>query len=165
MPEKLYRRHVLPELPRKTREGRTGNVRLFRRARHRPLSRVRLAEQRSRQRGSPRLQQPITREKAARTACAAFSVFPAFLSGAQFRGELAARAFGFIRLPAVVRLPPEQAINHTSRPCAHAVLFPAPCPAAHCLVGPAGEERVDELIRRNEHGFEIRHRARPSGSA
>ena len=46
----------------------------------------------------------------------------------KFRRELPTLALTLERRTAMVRLPEEKPVNETARPCAHAVLFPAPCP-------------------------------------
>ena len=82
----------------------------------------------------------------------------------EFRRVLEASAFAFIGTPAMARLPKEQRVHQLAGPCAYVCLFPPPASAAQCLVGPAHEQGVQELIKADEDVFSVGHAASTSSA-
>ena len=82
----------------------------------------------------------------------------------EFRRKLHVGSFRFIGVAAVFRFPEEQPVDQVAGPCADACLFPPPASAAQCLVGPAHEQGVQELIKADEDVFSVGHAASTSSA-
>lgn len=77
----------------------------------------------------------------------------------QLRRRLPPLPLALITALAVFPLPKEQSVHQLSGPCPHPVPRPAVTARGQCLVRPAAEERIDELVDGDQRSLSVGHAA------
>ena len=83
----------------------------------------------------------------------------------QLRGQLSTETFAFVAAPTVFLFPEEQPGYGTQGPCPHPVPAPSPATGRKRFVGPAVEERAEELIDGDQNPLAVGHASTPGQPA